>query len=466
MLYFCASTICDMDIKTILTNMHFDKLSEMQRNAIEIIRNNINAVILAPTGSGKTLAFLIPLLETLDFDSDKLQAVVLSPTRELALQTFNVLKQMKTQCRAICCYGGRPAMTEHKQIVVIKPHIVIATPGRFIDHADKGNLRCDTVKALVIDEFDKMLELNFQDEMETVLFKLTGRERCVLVSATDIKEIPLFVAFKHHQPAILNCLYNKSLVEAPHIKQFVVHSLEKDKLKTLDQLLSKLGDKQSIVFVNYREAVERTSAYLNQQGHSIAMFHGGMEQKDRETALSLFRSHSVNTLVSTDLAARGIDIASLQNIIQYHLPNNAETYIHRCGRTGRWQAQGASYTLIGPEESEPDYLAEAEEFPLEPPFPLPTKPKWVTLYIGRGKKDKLSKGDVVGFLCKTGKLNATEIGDIDIRERYAYVAIRQACANTVLRNIAGEKIKKMSTRIELIKISRLVPKFNSTQFGR
>ena len=461
MLYFCTSIICDMDINTILTNMHFDKLSEMQRNAIAIIRNNINAMILAPTGSGKTLAFLIPLLETIDFGSDTLQAVVLSPTRELAQQTLNVLKQMDAPCRAMCCYGGRPAMTEHKQLDALKPHIIIATPGRFIDHADKGNIKCNKVKTLVIDEFDKMLELNFQDEVETVLQKLTGRERCVLVSATDMKEIPSFVAFKHHQPAILNCLGNKSLADAPQIEQFVVHSPEKDKLQTLDQLLRKLGDQQTIVFVNYREAVERTAAYLNQEGHSVAMFHGGMEQSDRETALSLFRSHSVNTLVSTDLAARGIDIASLQNIIQYHLPNNAETYLHRCGRTGRWEAQGASYTIVGPEEKLPDYLTDAQDLQLTPPFPSPAKPQWVTLYIGRGKKDKLGKGDVVGFLCKTGKLNATEIGTIDIRERYAYVAIRQACANVVLRNIAGEKIKKMSTRIELIKTSRLVPKIKA-----
>lgn len=446
-----------MDIKAILSNLHFEQLSEMQRNAIELIRNNANAVILAPTGTGKTLAFLIPLTESIDTTTDTLQAVILSPTRELAIQTFNVLQQMKTPCRAVCSYGGKPTMTEHKQIEALKPHIIIATPGRLNDHIDKGNISCVGIQTVVVDEFDKMFELNFQNEVEALLSKMPDRKRCVLVSATDMKEIPEFVAFKHHQPATLNYLDNRTSLHA-HIRHFIVHSPQKDKLETLDQLLCTIGGQQSIVFVNYREAVERTTQFLAEKKHSVAMFHGGMEQQDRETSLSLFRSHSINTLVSTDLAARGIDISTLQNIIHYHLPNNAETYTHRCGRSGRWEADGSSYTLIGPEESLPDFYTDTEDLPLTPPFPTPAKPLWTTLYIGRGKKDKLSKGDIVGFLCKTGKLNATAIGTIDIRERHAYVAIRRDKTQLVLNNIAGSKIKKMSTRIEMIRTSHLIPK--------
>lgn len=457
MLYFCNQTIITMDIKDILANMHFAKLSEMQHNAVELIRNNINAVILAPTGSGKTLAFLIPLVEAVNAEADTVQTVVLSPTRELALQTFEVLRQMKTPCRAMACYGGRPAMTEHKQLAALKPHIIIATPGRLNDHIDKHNIDPSTIRTLVVDEFDKMFELNFQDEVEALLHKMPGRERCILVSATDMKEIPSFVAFRHHQPATLNYLKPKESA-APQIAHYVVHSPQKDKLETLSQLLCSLGNQQSIVFVNYREAVERTAQFLSKAGHSVAMFHGGMEQQDRERALSLFRSHSVNTLVSTDLAARGIDISSLKHIIQYHLPNNADTYTHRCGRSGRWDADGASYTILGPEETIPPFFGPTTDYVLSPASAKPAQPLWATLYIGRGKRDKLSKGDIVGFLCKTGRLHATDIGNIDIMERHAYVAIKQVCLKTALQNIAGEKIKKMSTRIEQIRTSRLVPR--------
>lgn len=437
-----------MDINKILSNLNINQLSEMQQNAVELIRNNINAVILAPTGSGKTLAFLLPLVETISTDSDYPQALVLSPTRELALQTFNVLKGMKTEVRAACCYGGRPAMDEHRHISSIRPHIIIGTPGRLNDHITKENFSCSNIKTLVVDEFDKMFELNFQDEVEALLDKLPNRQRCILVSATDMKEIPEFVAFKHHQPATLNYI---SRTTASGITHHTVLSPQKDKLETLGQLLCSLGQQQAVVFVNYREAVERTGTWLAKEGHSISMFHGGMEQQDREAALSLFRSGSANVLVSTDLSARGIDIPTLQNVIHYHLPLNQEAYTHRCGRTGRWEMTGKSYIILGPEESLPDFGITTTAITLQPPYPSPQKPQWVTLYIGRGKKDKLSKGDIVGFFCKTGGIKGQDIGMIDIKERYAYVAIRQNVAKSVLNNISGEKIKKMSTRIELIR---------------
>jgi superfamily II DNA/RNA helicase len=445
-----------METKDILQNLNFSQLSEMQRNAVELIRNNANAVVLAPTGTGKTLAFLIPLAESIDTANDAVQAVVLSPTRELAIQTCDVLRRMKTPCRALCCYGGRPAMAEHKQIDSVKPQIVIATPGRLNDHIDKGNIDGSTVRTLVIDEFDKMLELKFQDEVAALLDKMAGRKRCILVSATDMKEIPEFAAFKRCPPATLNYLDRRQDEEAG-VRQYIVRSPQKDKLETLGQLLCSFGDEQSIVFAGYRESVERIAHYLHGQKHSVAMFHGGMEQQDRETALSLFRNHSVNVLVSTDLAARGIDVSTLQNIVHYHLPANAEALTHRSGRSGRWEATGASYTILGPEEKLPDFYTGAEDMALSQPQGKPAKPQWTTLSIGRSKKDKLNKTDIVGFLCKTGGLKGSDIGGIDIYERRAYVAVRQSVVQAALNNIAGEKIKKMSTRIEPIRTSRLVP---------
>lgn len=447
-----------MNTQTILSNLNIDRLSEMQENAIALIRNNINAVILAPTGSGKTLAFLLPLVEDIDTNNPNPQAVVVAPTRELSLQTHKVLCAMKTQCRSVVLHGGKPASLQHRQIETTKPHIIVATPGRLNDHIAKGNICTTHIKTLVVDEFDKMFELKFQDQLQQLLDCLPSRKRCILISATDMKEIPSFVAFRHHPPATLDCLGHNSLAPSPNISQHIVRSPQKDKIETLHKLLCSLGGQQSVVFVNYREAAERVARLLVDQGHSVAMFHGGMEQQDRETALSLFGNHSVNILISTDLAARGIDIPTLQNVIHYHLAQNAEAYTHRCGRTARWSANGNSYIIISPEETTPPYCSNCTEATPLDNTPPPAKPLWTTLYIGRGKGDKLSKTDIVGFLCKIGKLKADQIGVIDIKPRHSYVAVSQSAIKTLLRNIAGEKIKKMTTIVEPIKTSRLIPK--------
>lgn len=444
-----------MTTDIILRNLGLTALSDMQQNAIELVRRNINAVLLAPTGSGKTLAFLLPLAESIDHSRDKVQTIILSPTRELALQTLTVLTAMKTGVRAMCCYGGRPAMEEHRKIVALHPQVIIGTPGRLNDHIDKGNINAQSVKTLVVDEFDKMFELKFQDEVENLLSKLPSRQRCILVSATKMEEIPLFVAFRHHPPAVLDWLEGDNGSVAEGISHHVVRSEQKDKLDTLDYLLRKIGREQTVVFVNYRESVERIGERLLQEGHSMSLFHGGLEQPEREAALGLFRSGSANVLVSTELSARGIDVPTLHNVVHYHLPMNYEAYIHRCGRTGRWEASGRSFVIVGPEEEVPSYSGVTfTDYALLPPFPAPAKPEWAMLYIGRGKKDKLSKGDIVGFLCKTGGLKAADIGMIDVRERYVYVAIRSNTLKQALRNVAGEKIKKMATKIELLKLHK------------
>ena len=441
-----------MTTDTILKNLGLTALSEMQQNAVQLVRSNQNAVLLAPTGSGKTLAFLLPLVESIRTDCDEVQTVILSPTRELALQTMTVLTAMRTGVRAMACYGGRPAMEEHRKMAALHPQIIIGTPGRLNDHIDKGNFDATTVKTLVVDEFDKMFELKFQDEVEQLLGKLPGRQRCILVSATDMDEIPRFVAFRHHPPAVLNWLEGDHGSVAEGISHHIVRADQKDKLDTLDHLLRQIGMEQTVVFVNYREAVERIGERLRKEGHSVSLFHGGLEQQEREAALGLFRSGSANVLVSTELSARGIDVPTLQNVVHYHLPMNYEAYIHRCGRTGRWEASGRSFVIVGPEEVVPTYEGvEFADYALQPPFPAPAKPQWAMLYIGRGKRDKLSKGDIVGFLCKTGGLKAADIGMIDVRERYAYVAVRTNVLKQTLRNVAGEKIKKMGTKIEELK---------------
>lgn len=426
------------------------KLNEMQNDAVKaILHGDKDVVILSPTGSGKTLAYLLPLSQLLDEKLDALQMMVITPGRELASQSALVLKDMGTGLRGMACYGGRPAMDEHKLIKQVKPQVVFGTPGRLNDHLDKGNLSPYNVRLLVIDEFDKCLAMGFHDEMQQLICKLKGVKRRVLLSATDAEEIPSFVNMRS---VIAVDYQNKEEQVSPRVHIYKVYSAEKDKLGALRLLLCHLGEGSSVVFLNYRDAVERVANYLREQGFVVSSFHGGMEQREREDALYRFSNGSANVLVSTDLASRGLDIPNVNNIIHYHLPESEEGYIHRVGRTARWDAKGKAFFLLAPGEEVPEYVhGEVEEYAIPDEVAAPAQPLMATLYIGKGKKDKLSKGDIVGFLCKKGGLQASDIGRIDVKERYTYVAVVKQKVALVLRQTVGEKIKGIKTILEEIR---------------
>ena len=198
--------------------------------------------------------------------------------------------------------------------------------------------------------------------------------------------------------------------------------------------------------------MERVGDYLRKNGVNVDVFHGGMEQRDRERALFRFSNGSCNVFVSTDLASRGLDIPHVDNIIHYHLPLNEESYIHRNGRTARWDAEGSAYLILGPTEQIPEYLAdEPETFIMPTQIPLPSQPKWVTLYIGKGKKDKVNKIDIVGFLSKVGGLSQSEIGRIEVRPNWSYVSVDRSLASKVLERVKGQKIKGLKTIISIAK---------------
>ncbi|MCQ2238156.1 MAG: DEAD/DEAH box helicase [Bacteroidaceae bacterium] len=442
-------------LNNMLEHAGIKQLNKMQETTLKTYGGGGNLVLLSPTGSGKTLAYLLPLVMDLmehrtegDAASEEaaVQAIVLVPSRELALQTEQVFKSLGSPLRAVSCYGGRPAMEEHRSLRGIKPEVVIATPGRMNDHLGKGNLQAGTVRVLVIDEFDKCLELGFQDEMCDVIRKLPQLRRRVLLSATDAEEIPNFTRVGK-DPVRLDFLEKKP---SARIQVKVVHSPEKDKLDTLYNLLAQRDGESSLVFVNYRESVDRVGQYLKKRGVFCEMFHGGMEQKDRERALYKFSNGSSNVFVSTDLAARGLDIPDVDNIIHYHLPTSPEAYTHRNGRTARWEAEGNSFLILGPEEQMPEYIGNIQSYRLElvAEGHRMNLPEWVTLYIGKGKKDKLSKGDILGFLCQKGGLDKTEIGRIDVKDHYAFAAISRNKLRDTLRQVQGQKIKGMKTLIE------------------
>jgi len=430
-----------------LNRLGITDLNAMQQETIQAFRKTQSLVLLSPTGSGKTLAYLLPLLETIKVTSDSLQAMVIVPSRELAMQTLQVIKQLGSPVRAVAVYGGRPTMDEHRTLRGVLPQLIIGTPGRLLDHLTKSNIQPSSVHTLVIDEFDKCLELGFKQEMGEVLSYLPEGKR-ILLSATDRPEIPDFVG-TGTQPLRLNYLTEEEPVP-DRIDQYFVKSPLKDKLETLKALLLHQGSQTSIVFVGFRESVERVAMFLHNEGFYVSALHGGMEQKDRERQLFRFICGSTNVLVSTDLASRGLDIPELNNVIHYHLPLDEQAYIHRNGRTARWDKSGRSFLILGPEEQLPEYAASASSF-------IPSvdngvcPPIWETLYIGKGKKDKLSRGDIAGFLMKVGGLNKEDVGRIDVRDHQSYVAISRKRVSETLVRLRGQKIKGIKTIFERIR---------------
>ena len=463
-----------MDIEKILGKLHITQLNEMQQHAAEAITGSDgDVVLLSPTGTGKTLAYLLPLTQLVDSTSNDIQVLVVTPGRELALQSHDVLKAMACGIRSTACYGGRPAMDEHRVIRDIQPHVVFGTPGRLNDHLDKENISRYKIRYLVIDEFDKCLEMGFQAEMQQLIKSLPALQRRILLSATNAEQIPQFVNMSR-KGTLIDFLSDDEQT-SERVTIYEVRSPKKDKLETLRDLLLGFGDESSIVFLNFRDAVERVNSYLVAEGFTTSHFHGGMEQRQREDQLYRFSNGSANVLVATDLASRGLDIPNIQNIVHYHLPESQEGYIHRVGRTARWDATGRAFFILNSEESIPDYVEgdvvpypvlHTEAVPLstgqgstatpetaaDTAFPMrPPQPKMATIYIGKGKKDKLSKGDIVGFLCKVGGLTAADIGRIDVKDRYTYVAVRREKMKQVLRQTQGEKVKGIRTIIEQVR---------------
>lgn len=438
----------DFILTEVLKRIKIDALNPMQQEMWAVGEKNNDMILLSPTGSGKTLAYMFPLCRHINIDSKKLQVVVVMPSRELAQQSEEVLKSLRLPIRSMSVYGGRPAMEEHRRLREIKPQVLFATPGRLLDHIEKENISLAAVNMVVVDEFDKSLELGFSREMEGLAVRLPRKGvKRVYLSATDVTGETVFQSFvggnKLHRLD-----YSATHEIGNRCSLYEVSSPRKDKLQTLGELLTFIGGRPTIVFVGHRESVGRIAGYLDDLGFYVESYHGGLDQEQRERSLYKFRSGSSNILVSTDLAARGLDIPEVEAVIHYHLPLTEDVFTHRCGRATRWENVGESYLLRGPEETLPAFLPTVEKIQELPTEVKPTAPIWTTLYIGRGKKEKLSKVDIVGLLCKKGGLRSEEIGKIDVKEHKSYVAVVRKKVRSLLNNIKGEKIKGMKTLIE------------------
>ena len=361
--------------------------------------------------------------------------------RELAIQTAEVLASLKAGLRGYACHGGRPTMDEHRELRKVKPQIITATPGRLNDHIDKGNIETGDVRFVVIDEFDNCLQMGFADEMNKAVSSLPRSARRIFLSATDVSTDEL-VNTALSPAGFVVVDFRQDAQQEDRVKVNIVHSPDKDKLAVLAALLRCFKGESTVVFLNYRDSVERTAAFLSDEGFTVSAYHGGLDQRQREEAIYRFANGSANVLVSTNLGSRGLDIPDVKNIVHYHLPETEEDYTHRIGRTARWDKDGNTYFILSEGETLPDYVqADTLDFTMPDELPAPVAPRMVTLYIGKGKKDKISKGDVVGFLCKSGKLKGQEIGRIDVYDYYAYAAIERGKLKSVLRNVQGEKLK-------------------------
>lgn len=432
-----------------LSALGIEALNPMQEEMLGEVRRHDSLVLLSPTGSGKTLGYMLPILEAMQPQVHP-TVLVLVPSRELAIQTQSVATRLCRDAKPYACYGGRPAMDEHRAMRNLLPQMIVGTPGRVLDHMQKENFDYSHIDTLVIDEFDKSLELGFRQQMADILALLPSLRKRILLSATDSPEIPSFVgAERVHR---MNYLADTDTDYSDRISQYLLRSPQKDKLETLGHLLCSLGSTPSIVFLNYREAVDRVYQFLLKAGFCVSAFHGAMEQKDRERALFRFQSGCANVLVSTDLAARGLDIADVGNIIHYHLPMNSEAYIHRNGRTARWDRAGASYLILGPEENldKLDCLTDITSMEVPDSCQVPSS-KWETLYIGRGKKDKVNKVDIVGFLSKTGGLERDQLGMVTVFPHWSFAAVDRSCMRSLMARIGGQKIKGQKTIIEPIR---------------
>ena len=424
-----------------LANTGITALNEMQQAVLDAGTTK-DMVLLSPTGSGKTLAFLLPLLTTLTDEDKKIQAVIIAPSRELALQIETVFRSLGAGYKVNCCYGWHPIRTEKKSLEH-PPTVLIGTPGRIVDHLERGNINLDSVRTLILDEFDKSLELGFLAEMKEILAHLPGVRRRVLTSATAAVDIPAFTGIT--APVRLSFL--KDVKESKGLALRVVKSPVKDKLETLYKLLGELKGGSALIFCNYRETVERVSNYLTEMGVDNEYFHGGMEQPERERALSHFRNGSATVFISTDLASRGLDIPEVKNVIHYHLSVSEEAYVHRNGRTARMNAEGVAYLILNAEETIPEYITrEPDEFFLPEVAKKPVRSEWVTLTINRGKRDKLSKKDVVGFLFQKGGLEKDDLGIVEIKESCAFAAVKRTKLSGLLGCIRNEKIKNMKAK--------------------
>lgn len=428
------------NLPQILQKLGIESLNEMQEKTIEAFGKNAEVVLLSPTGTGKTLAFVLPLLDYLNPDIVATQALILTPSRELAIQIEQVIRDMGTGFKTNAIYGGR---STHKDRLDLNhaPSILIGTPGRIADHIRRENIDTSTINTLILDEFDKSLEVGFEGEMKEIISSIPNLKKKVLTSATQKVDIPDFVGISN--ATRLNYTgKSKSRLEMRKVTST-------NKLSALVDLLFHIGKKNGIIFCNFKESIASVSETLHENRIDHACFYGGMEQLDREQSLIKFRNGSERLLLATDLAARGIDVPEMDFIIHFEMPFHEEEFVHRNGRTARMKSSGTAYILQVEGKQLPPYVFRLEEEELNPKRGNLSS-DWETLYITGGRKDKISKGDIAGLFFKTGGLEKGELGVIELKSDCAYVSVARNKAKKLASQLNNSKLKTKKVRISVL----------------
>lgn len=428
--------------KTIMHKLGIEQLNDMQRDAHKAISTKDDILLLSGTGTGKTVAFLLPILETLDSQLDEVQVLILVPSRELAIQIEQVIRKMGTGFKVNAVYGGRSGEKDKLELKH-RPAILVGTPGRVASHFRKESFDVEHIKTLVLDEFDKSLEVGFEEDMKEILYDLPSVNKRVLTSATYGVEIPGFVGFKNETRVD----YLKEAASQLEIKTIV--SPTKDKLETLVNTLCYLGSQPGIIFCNFKDTIQTISDYLKENGIHHGCFHGGMEQIDREKALIKFRNGTHQVIIATDLASRGLDVPEIKFVLHFEIPHRSEEFTHRNGRTARVNSEGTAFVLKWKDQSLPDFISNSPIEKIEK-SPLPVASKWQTLFITGGRKDKISKGDIAGLFCKQGNLSNDQIGVIELQSNCAYVAVHADKVAQLIPIVNNTRLKKKKIRVSVV----------------
>lgn len=443
-----------MKEKEILENINsrlgISELNEMQKEMMGKASGGSDIILLSPTGSGKTLAFTLPVLKLMKPSTGRIQCVVIAPSRELVIQIASVMREVGKAFRVVALYGGHKVEDEVNSLKVT-PDIVVATPGRLLDHSVRHNLELLPVRILVLDEFDKTLELGFEEEMSKLMKRLKNVSRTILTSATKADILPDFLNLDN--PVTVDFSSNTEEVRGRmNIRSVATQS--NDKLEDLLKLLHNIhsdssGVTKTIIFVNHRESAERIYEFLRKNKVAAVLYHGALDQKDRETAVALFNNGSRPILVATDLAARGLDIEKVQAVVHYHQPLTPEAFTHRNGRTARVNEEGDIYLLLGPDEQLKDFIAPDGEFLLEDKR-ADLSQKFMTVYITGGKREKISKGDILGFFVKECGVPSQDIGKIDVFDHYSLAAVKEKSVPGLLNEAQGKKLKGEKRRLSTL----------------
>lgn len=427
-----------------LKNLSITTLNPMQEAVIQKASSNQNLQLVSPTGTGKTLGFLLSVCNALRPNEEGVQAVIIAPSRELALQIEQVFRNMKTSYKVSCCYGGHSMKIEQDSLREA-PAVLIATPGRLADHIKRKSFDTYAIRMIVLDEFDKSLQMGFHEQLRVFFEAVNGKQQHILTSATSLEDLPDFLPFTTID--ILNFAPEQS---DSKLQLRVVHAHSADKVDVLMRLVAGFNQEVCLIFCNHREAVERISMLFRSHNFEHGIFHGAMEQIDREKNLIKFRGGAHNVLISTDLAARGLDIPEIKHIVHYQLPPKEDAFIHRNGRTARMHAQGKAYLISGDDETLPEYLDKPlDEVTLPKTLKLPPPPAYACIYISAGKKDKISKGDIVGLLMKKAELKTEEIGLITTLDHASFVSVKRSLAAKTLAAIKDERLKKQKVKMAI-----------------